>query len=102
MDTIVGRHRRCSFLPSVAPQIRQGEFDRMKKVLLCRDLLIGITVIIGLPLLMRHERGLLIFACLFVGIIVLPRVLASAWGLIDEVLADRTASQLAERVGEKK
>jgi hypothetical protein len=51
---------------------------------------------------MRHDRSLLIFACLFVGIIVLPRVLVSAWGLIDEVLADRTASQLAERVGQKK
>jgi hypothetical protein len=74
----------------------------MKKFLLWRDLLVGLAVAVGLPLLVRHNRGLLIFACLFVGLVLLPRVFASAWGLIDEVHEDRIASQKAERLSQKK
>ena len=63
--------------------------ESVKKILLWRDVAVGVAAIIGLPLLVYHDihdKTFLIFTCLFVSVIFVPRTLHSLMLLIDETV----------------
>jgi len=76
----------CAFSRRAA---RLAKAESVKKILLWRDVAVGVAAIIGLPLLVYHnlhDKTFLIFTCLFVSVIFVPRTLHSLMLLIDETV----------------
>ena len=74
----------------------------MTNFILVRDVLLGIGIVVGLPLLVRKDRGMLIFTCFFVGLVIVPRVLFSAWRLFVEVIEEEHIEHVLASIRESK